>query len=67
MFSLKITPVSMCGTPYFFWTIAPWVPLPLPFGPKIRMFILVLLLSTENGFGTGATVGIGSGCMRARP
>jgi len=45
MFSRKITPVSMWGTPYFFWTMAPWVPLPLPLGPKIRMFMYLSLLS----------------------
>jgi hypothetical protein len=35
----------MWGTPNFFWTMAPWVPLPLPLGPKIRMFMQELLSS----------------------
>ncbi len=45
MFWRKMTPVSMWGTPNFFWTMAPWVPLPLPLGPKIRMFMQELLSS----------------------
>jgi hypothetical protein len=38
MFSLKMTPVSMWGIPNFSLTLAPWVPLPLPLGPKNSIF-----------------------------
>jgi hypothetical protein len=33
----------MCEKLYFFWMIAPWVPLPLPLGPKTKMFIIAPL------------------------
>src|SRR3989339_1232857 len=48
MLSLKMAPVSICGIPYLFCTTAPWVPLPLPFGPKIRMFICVFPLECSR-------------------
>jgi hypothetical protein len=38
----------MCGVLYLSFRIAPWVPLPLPLGPKNKMFIPLLLSSSRE-------------------
>ena len=38
----KISPVEMCGIPYFSAILCAWVPFPAPGAPNIMIFIIVI-------------------------